>query len=408
MINQNIEFIRAYFLSFDEEEQEKIFSSLSDEQKDLIVEAGVVFLSNGGVETISDNSSLIEHKRELKEVQLEYFIGLADILAAGGTNEVIGKLRKSKNLLFEEVLAEFKDNTLFENDLLAGIRSIERKDLKQDLSLLDKEEGELGIPDQEVKYAISKIERKALKRKLQEIERISAKTNYLDSAKYSVDIGQAGYSQANQHKHKFSFYAYAASVAVILLITGVSLFIISRNSKSESNSYSFNFSKKSTYSLDVYGASNSELKSKYYKAPVFISKNQVYGFDKSIDSISILVNNLSAHILELRTILEYSQFKSERGDGVFSSSILKRIDSLEFLYNTYSFIPQKNSIVLNLSSMPSDFRLIIFDLKSSYNVYVRLDGQYYLISENNIPNKLNLISDHGIIEKLKIIKERIK
>lgn len=93
MINQNIEFIRSYFLSFDEEEQENIFSSLSDEQKDLIVEAGVVFLSNSGVETISENSYLIEHKRELKDIQLEYFIGLADILAAGGTNEVIEKLK---------------------------------------------------------------------------------------------------------------------------------------------------------------------------------------------------------------------------------------------------------------------------------------------------------------------------
>jgi len=218
VINQNIEFIRAYFLSFDEEEQEKIFSSLSDEQKDLIVEAGVVFLSNGGVETISDNSSLIEHKRELKEVQLEYFIGLADILAAGGTNEVIEKLQSSKNLLFEKVFSEFKDNALFENDLVAGIRNLERKELKPDLILLDNDKDRFGIPDEEIKYSITQIERRALKKRLQEFE-ISFSNNHAQHvATLFGDIERVSYSKSDFNRSRIKLWKFAFVAAALILV----------------------------------------------------------------------------------------------------------------------------------------------------------------------------------------------
>lgn len=401
MINQNIEFIRSYFLSFDEEEQENIFSSLSDEQKDLIVEAGVVFLSNSGVETISENSYLIEHKRELKDIQLEYFIGLADILAAGGTNEVIEKLKRSNNLLFGEVLAEFMDNTLFENDLLAGIRSVERKELKQDLSLLDKEEDELGIPDEEVKYSIAQVERKALKERLQEFENTIAENDYQYSATLSGDVEETSYSQANQFK--FTFLAYAASVTIILIITGISLFKLSNDS--ETKSYSFSFREKTNYYLDKYGSSNRELKSKYYKAPIFNSKNQARGVIKNNDSMRIAVNNLNNHISELRTILDYSQFKIGGGNGMIKGNVKNRIDSLQVIFDTYSYMPQQNNIVLNLTSYPSDFRLIFVDSNDTYIVYVRLDDKYYLMSESDMPTKLIAIRNRYLLEKLKSIKE---
>lgn len=86
---------------------------------------------------------------------------------------------------------------------MAGIRSVERKELKQDLSLLDKEEDELGIPDEEVKYSIAQVERKALKERLQEFENTIAENDYQYSATLSGDVEETSYSQANQFKFTF-------------------------------------------------------------------------------------------------------------------------------------------------------------------------------------------------------------
>jgi len=395
VINQNIEFIRAYFLSFDEEEQEKIFSSLSDEQKDIIVEAGVVFLSNGGVETISGNSSLIEHKRELKEVQLEYFIGLADILAVGGTNEVIEKLRRSKNLLFEEVLAEFKDNTSFENDLLAGIRSIERKDLKQDLSLLDKEEGDLGIPDEEVKYAISKIERKALKRKLQEIEDSFVENDVQHATVFSGEMEASVLSKSTVNTSRIRFWSYAVAAAVLIFVVGTGLYYFSQVSY-QSASMAKN-TKRELPSLP------NLIRAQEITQSVWQDES-INGFGKKTDSIKIKIIGVSAQIDTLQKILEKVSIESNPDYKPLNYAIISQIDSLQALINTYTFFGDGKTLFLTLAKKINDIRVYVLEDKNGSNFYIRLQEQFFQISENARPYKLYPITNPIIIDELKKIE----
>lgn len=395
MINQNIEFIRSYFLSFDEEEQENIFSSLSDEQKDLIVEAGVVFLSNSGVETISENSYLIEHKRELKDIQLEYFIGLADILAAGGTNEVIEKLKRSKNLLFEEVFAEFKDNALFENDLLAGIRSVERKELKQDLSLLDKEEKELGIPDEEIKYAISQIERKTLKRKLQEIEDSFAENDVQNAIVFSGEMEPSVYSRSSVSISRIRFLPYAVAAAVLILVVGTGLYYYYQDS-----GQSASMAKNTTRELP----SLPNLIQAQETTQSVWQDESIVGFSKKTDSIKIKIIGVSAQIDTLQKILDKVSLDSSFEYKQLSNKIISQIDSLQALINTYTYFGDSKTLYLTVAYVVNDIRVYVWDDKNGSNIYIKLKEQYFQINENTKPYKLFPITNTVVIDELRKIE----
>ena len=383
MINQNIGFIRAYFLSFDEEAQEKIFSSLSDEQKDLIVEAGVVFLSNGGVETISGNSSLIEHKRELKEVQLEYFIGLADIIAAGGTNEVIEKLRRSKNLLFEEVLAEFKDNTLFENDLLAGIRNVERKALKDNLTLLDIDESDLGIPDAEIKYAISQIERNILKRRLQEIENsFSGQESHKGSLSRKFIF--------NNSQSKLWYYLAAASIFVFVLGFG---YVYIKNNEAESIDSFSRLDNAIKRNVDV--KKDLFVKSKRFEIRVLNDNflNQSEGSENSSKIITVDVNYLNAE----------HEFSADETDTNYFSKHIQSVDenkkrksTFNDLVSTYTFFDYQLALNIALSERNDQIYIVELTNESKFEIYLILNGNIYKLTKTKIPVKLVSISNKAL------------
>ena len=395
MINQNIEFIRAYFLSFDEEEQENIFSFLSDEQKDLIVEAGVVFLSNGGVETISENSSLYELKSELKDLQLEYFIGLSEIMAAGKTNWTIENLLQSKNNLFKQVLDEFKDTESFEQDLLVSICDIELKELKDELSFLDKNEDELGIPDAEIEYAITQIEQEKLKRRLQEIERLRTNNDIQLNTVFSGEMEPSVYSRSSVSKSRIRFLPYAVAAAVLILIVGTGLYYYYQDS-----GQSASMAKNTTRELP---SLPNLIQAQEITQSVWQDES-IVGFSKKTDSIKIKIIGVSAQIDTLQKILEKVSIESNSDYKLLNSVIISQIDSLQALINTYTFFGDGKTLYLTLAKEMNNIRVYVLDDKNGSNIYIKLKGQYFQINENTKPYKLFPITNTVVIDELRKIE----
>ena len=395
MINHNLEFIRAYYLSFEEKNQHDIFLSLSDEQKDLVLEAGVVFLASAGVETLSKDSLLNEYKNVLKDIQLEYFIGLAEIFSAGGSNEVIEKLLRSNNLLFEEVLAEFKDNALFENDLLAGIRSVERKELKQDLKLFDKDEDELGIPDEEIKYAITQIERKALKKRLQEFEISLAENDVHHTAAFSEDREPSVYSRSSDSISRIRLWPFIVAAAVLTIVVGTGLKYYYQDSI-QTDSMAKN------------------IKRELPKLPNLIQTQEItqsvwqdesiVGFSKKTDSIKIKIIGLSTQIDTLQKILEKGSIESNSEYMQLNNVIISQIDSLRALINTYTYFRDGKTVYLNLAKKINPIGVYILDVKNGSKLYIRLQEQYFLINENAKPHKLSPVTNEMVIQELKKVE----
>jgi len=395
VINHNLEFIRAYYLSFEEKNQHDIFLSLSDEQKDLVLEAGVVFLASAGVETLSKDSLLNEYKNVLKDIQLEYFIGLAEIFSAGGSNEVIEKLLRSNNLLFEEVLAEFKDNALFENDLLAGIRSVERKELKQDLKLFDKDEDELGIPDEEIKYAITQIERKALKKRLQEFEISLAENDVHHTAAFSEDREPSVYSRSSDSISRIRLWPFIVAAAVLTIVVGTGLKYYYQDSI-QTDSMAKN------------------IKRELPKLPNLIQTQEItqsvwqdesiVGFSKKTDSIKIKIIGLSTQIDTLQKILEKGSIESNSEYMQLNNVIISQIDSLRALINTYTYFRDGKTVYLNLAKKINPIGVYILDVKNGSKLYIRLQEQYFLINENAKPHKLSPVTNEMVIQELKKVE----
>lgn len=395
MINHNLEIIRAYYLSFDGENQYDIFLSLSDDQKDLILEAGVFFLSGAEVETLSEDSLLSDYKNVLKDIQLEYFIGLAEIVSAGGSNEVIEKLLRSHNLLFQEVLAEFKENALFENDLLTGIRSVERKELKQDQKLFDKDEDELGIPDEEINYAITQIERMAFKKRLQEFETSLAENDIQHTAAFSEDIEPNIYSRATFSISRIRLWPYAVAAALVTIVVGTGL------------NYYY---QASTQTDTIVKHTKQELP----RLPNLIQTQEVtqsvwqdesiVGFSKKTDSIKIKITGLSTQIDTLQKILEKGSKESNSEYRQLDNIIISQIDSLQALVNTYTYFRAGKTLYLNLARKVNPIRAYVLDDKNGSNLYIRLQEQYFLIIGNTKPYKLSPVTNQLVIQELKKVE----
>ncbi len=368
---------RLYFLSFDDREREKLFSSLSEEEKDLLIGIGVAFTSHDGILGLAKHPFLSKYVDELKNLQIEYFIFLSELLSEGKTNSVIEKLKQTENELFSEVLKEFSDNQSFERDLVKGVNKIEREEQKYNLTLVDKNEDELGIPDDEIKFAISQIERDIIKKKLQEFDLLLVEENIINSAVPPVATSQAQKFQSKRKYFRPWMYAVAAASLVFIVLT-IGL------------RYQFN--------------EKPIIESKNYSAPGPVNKNYNTTSNRKTILVPLSQDNkrdtINFEIIGLSTIIKEN---FESSDKSFYSGMGRRvryIDSLQSLICKYYFDLKSKSVLIYLKDMPSDINVRLFQSSGRSEMYLMLNSSYYIVEPNENFTELVPVAKYSLIDSL--------
>ncbi len=404
MSSKNLEYIKKYFLSFDKKEQESIYASLTDEQMNLLIEIGQAFHSNKGVSILANNILVGGYLRELEDIQIEYFIGLSELLAEGKSNEIIEKLQSNKNPLFDNIVSEFIDNISFENDLLAGLTNNEREEIKSDLSIID---GAEEILDAELQKAIIHIERNELKNKLRGIEfeiakvpvvisksSMLASTNPIQPNKNPPFVDNENLSKYNLLASRFPlkrylFYSIAACFS--LCIIGISTYLLMDKQQIKYAKPADINSTKDIVLLDTSIISGE----KRIKIPIFY-------FTERIDSVIIQIKNIDIIIDEIKGGLDTSFSRKNLG-----YSKLYKLDSLLATKNTYSFT--NSVLILNLDYFPKETKLFSNENVKDDMLILKLDYQYFEIMNNQrnknlVPltkNQLNKVPRIKIIDGFK-------
>ena len=402
MSSQNLEYIKKYFLSFDKKEQESIYASLTDEQKNLLIEIGQAFHSNKGVSILANNILVGDYLRELEDIQIEYFISLSELLAEGKSNEIIEKLQSNKNPLFDNIVSEFIDNISFENDLLAGLTNIEREEVKSDLSIID---GAEEILDAELQKAIIHIERNELKNKLRGIEfeiakvpvvisksSILATTNPIQPKKNPPFADNENLSKYNLPASRFPlkryiFYSIAACFS--LCIIGISTYLLMDKQQIKYAKPADINSTKDVVLLDTSIISGE----KRIKVPVL--KN----YSKSNkDSLNITIHDIKIKQEEYRILFSEETKGKKIGFVPRAKEILNSIDSLENIVNTY--ILSEGGLILNLEYIPKEIQLLSLKEVNNKQVILKIENEFYLLRHNILLIPLTPIADSSIIQRL--------
>ncbi len=403
MSSKNLEYIKKYFLSFDKKEQESIYASLTDEQMNLLIEIGQAFHSNKGVSILANNILVGGYLRELEDIQIEYFIGLSELLAEGKSNEIIEKLQSNKNPLFDNIVSEFIDNISFENDLLAGLTNIEREEIKSDLSIID---GAEEILDAELQKAIIHIERNELKNKLRGIEfeiakvpvvisksSMLASTNPIQPNKNPPFVDNENLSKYNLLASRFPlkrylFYSIAACFS--LCIIGISTYLLMDKQQIKYAKPADINSTKDIVLLDTSIISGE----KRIKVPVLKNYNR-----SNKDSLNITIHDIKIKQEEYRILFSEETKGKKIEFGPRAKEILNSIDSLKNIVNTY--ILSERDLILNLEYIPKEIQLLSFNEVNNKQLILKIENEFYLLRQNiNLLLPLTPIADNKLINTI--------
>ena len=405
MSNQKLNFIRLYFLSFDQKEQEGIYASLSEDQRDLIIEVGNAFLSKEGLSLFSENLYFNGLLGELKDIQLEYFIGLSEMLADGKSNEIVEKLLSSKNLLFEQIISEFGNNSSFENDLFNGFKKIERDEIKEYFSILDENENNIDIPDKEIQYAVSQIEWDELKSKFKNIETESTnKPNIISNSSLTepltpIKLEKEGAFVVSENIYQYSpassrlgikrYIIYTAAACVSFLLIGISAYLFMDRQQLRYAKPPDKNTKRDFELLDTSIISGE----KRIKVPVLKNYNR-----SNKDSLNITIHDILIQQEEYRILFSEETEGKKTGFGPRTEEIRYSIDSLKKIENTYILL--KGSLILNLRNIPKEIKLFSIKEVNGKQLILKIEDRFYLLSQNIFVLPLTPIVDSKLINTI--------
>ncbi len=375
---------RLYFLSFDDREREKLFSSLSEEEKDLLIEIGAAFTSHDGILGLAKHPFLSKYVDELKDLQIEYFIFLSELFSEGKTNSVIEKLKQTQNELFAEVLKEFSDNQSFEKDLVKGLNDIEREEQKYMFTLLEKSEEEIDIPDEEIQHAITLNERKFLKDKLKEIDNSILAKALSESVfrPYFVANTETAGAKSVSYKSQNKIWTYAIAASLIIAISGIGYFYLNRN---ESNNVD-SFSKRDIINKrNVYVKKGIISKSNRLEIQVLSGNLLSQSEESSVNFITVDINFLKIDQADSVSVINKSL--NSKNIEEISDTISKKNESNN-LVDTYTYFNYYLVLNLDIHENVDNISLVSLDGESKSDLYLVLNSEYYRLTKTMIPIKL--------------------
>jgi len=342
--------LREYLLVFDENIQEDIRKSLSEDDFEIVSAIENVFLSDEHIDAIIQELQLETIQQEIKDLHAEYYLQLAELYAEGKTNKEIDTLLSTGNQTFKKTVSLFPDEATFFKELSIAVDDTKTEQLKKGYAEIDE---------------------------------------WLQSKK---STSNKDVSEVVSIRRKIFRYAIAATV-VGVLIGGAYLRFFNHEVNND-NSIVAN--------IEIPNLVES-IESN--KSIIIDKRGSSFAGNPSIkDSISIQTNGLTKQIDTLRAILEKTITDNAGEHGQTNSRISKQIDSLLNILNTYSYNNKTKKVVLNVPKVSIVKNIIYINLNSLSEFYINLEGKYYLIKNTEAPLKLYPVTDKKEIEKLKKIE----
>lgn len=349
MTDQLLNIFGEYLLSFDEDKKEKIKDTLSENDFQIISSIKIAFLTDTHIDKIIKDFSLTQFQDEIKDLHAEFYLELAELYAEGKTNKEIETLLSSDNQNFKKSIRLFPNETAFLKELSIAMDDAQTEKLIKGYSQIDK---------------------------------------WLESKK----TNQRAAANVVTIRNIITKYAIAAAVIGVLI-----------------SGYYFNFFNNEEL-FENPAVANIELpnliKSTKSNNSIIVDNNG-RGFAKKStidDSITIQQNGLSKQIDTLQAIFDNLPMKGQKQNDSIQNQILKEIESLHVLLNTYTFNSSTKKVILNLPKVTVIENIISIDPSNLSKFYINIKGQYYLIETNANPVKLLPLSDKSLIEDLQRIE----
>jgi hypothetical protein len=310
----------------------------------------------------------------------EYLIALAQASQEDDSNPDLDKINNIGNKSFQNILKVISDSDSFEKDMSVALKSMERAELKKKFQKYD-EEDEFEIAEDEMRTAITSVERDSMKKHFEELDN----------------------EESNRNRIKL-FFRYAIAAAIVGLIFSGSYLLFFNQGIIDKNSLVKKESEKTNdQQLAKVDLPNLINKTEYKK--VILERKNSSAFALRKDSIGIEVMGLLPQIDTLQRILEGINNNQRKKDDLYrGDQILKQIDSLQALLNTYTFDSNTRKIIINLDKVRGVESIISIDPDNLSKFYINIKGGYYLVETNTMPVKLIPIIDKTLIDSLKTIE----
>jgi hypothetical protein len=106
----------------------------------------------------------------------------------------------------------------------------------------------------------------------------------------------------------------------------------------------------------------------------------------------------------LRKMWKELQINNTKGNGPLGKQIIRQIDSLQALLNTYTYNASTKKATFNLPFLIEIKNIISIDTDNLSKFYINIGEQYYLIETNKKPVKLVPVANKSIIESLQKVE----
>lgn len=401
---EHIKVFRQYFLSHNEEIRRNmrhlvpgvILKYLS------LLEDGL--MRNDSIKNTAYQIGAANLLPELKQLQLDYYISLADIKLTGKTNQEIERLLANDNKLFKDLLLNY-DDVKFNLELKQAFVLSERELLKRKFQELDKI---LDIGAEDIGLAFKLIERQKLKEQFQKIEYGTEREAIGMVAEKRADYSfnrktDTLIKSERMIKFKWKPIAIAATIVGLIMTTTAIVFVKNKTNRNIAGNKPNRALpvKENTVVTQEFKNNFNDLLVKSTLIPeenqISVIKQQSFGFATKDEKLIIRKYYIKNKVSELEdAITSKMHSESGAGNGAILKLLIDKRDSINNLANKYSL----NNNILSI---------YLFS-KKEVKVF-KINLAYYLIIEDKVyecKNTANLlplknVTDKAILEKSKTI-----
>jgi hypothetical protein len=338
------EIIREYFLSFNEGIRSNIRNTATATLLKYITIIETGFFKDENINSLLSQIQSPELSEDLSKLKDEYYLQLANRELQGEESEEINQIHQTGNPTYQKIFDELSLDISFDKDVESAIKISERTSLKKYFQELDELE-DLGITDEEIGMAITSVERKSMKKQFAEIDRSVSQKKII---------------------RLFTQFAVAASLIGVIIASLFPLF-----NKNQEEIVVQNTDTKSKLDTTVKIKADAQKSIVIEKKYIIIKEQASFGFaagnDKK-DSIIVRFDNFD-----------------------------QNIDSLK----RYTYDSGKKILTLNLPKDDTLKNILLLPSGDLYNLYININGRYYLITNTKDLKLLNPVADNNLIEELK-------
>jgi len=124
---ETIPIARNYFRTFDEGEKKDILLKAGEKIAYYIRDLEKYFTSDDRIEDIAQKLDLSAFVKDLRDIQIDYFIRLAELYKAGKRTKAIEILLMENNKLFQKVCSCVTDDATFDKELEWAVKLLNRE-----------------------------------------------------------------------------------------------------------------------------------------------------------------------------------------------------------------------------------------------------------------------------------------